>query len=62
MTCCALHNWLLDIDGLDANWENGVRSDWEGEMGEHDACDHHFVTSIFSRVNSVEDTLGRGEA
>ncbi len=23
-TCCALHNWLLDIDGLNGEWENGV--------------------------------------
>lgn len=30
MTCCALHNWLLKIDGTDAQWNNGVESDWEG--------------------------------
>ena len=36
-TCCALHNWLLDIDGLTGEWVNGVPvSDWEGTMGEHD--------------------------
>ena len=29
LTCCALHNLLLDVDGLDKNWQNGVRSDWE---------------------------------
>jgi len=34
-TCCALHNWLLEIDGLDENWNNGVASDWQGELGEH---------------------------
>ena len=33
-TCCALHNWLLDVDGLDRCWMNGVPSDWEGEMGQ----------------------------
>ena len=21
LTCCALHNWLLDIDGLDKDWD-----------------------------------------
>ena len=37
LTCCALHNWLLDIDGLDEKWENGIQtSDWTGEMGNHD--------------------------
>ena len=29
LTCCALHNLLLKEDGLDKNWETGVRSDWE---------------------------------
>jgi len=28
-TCCALHNWLLEIDGFDDCWENGVPSKWE---------------------------------
>ncbi len=36
-TCCALHNWLLDIDGLSQNWQNGVPSEWEGPMGQHSA-------------------------
>ena len=39
LTCCALHNWLLDIAGLDNSWDGlGVSpaSDWEGEMGDHD--------------------------
>lgn len=30
-TCCALHNWLLEIDGLDG--------DWEGQIGLHDTRD-----------------------
>ena len=29
LTCCALHNMLLDVDGLHKNWESGTRSDWE---------------------------------
>ena len=35
-TCCALHNWLLDIDGLSEKWVGGVGqcvSNWEGELG-----------------------------
>ena len=28
-TCCALHNLLLFVDGLDDNWEDGVKSSWE---------------------------------
>ena len=38
-TCCALHNRLLDIDGLDQKWENGVRSNWEGNLGHHEHLD-----------------------
>ena len=36
LTCCALHNWLLEIDGLNDRWENGVGfpSDWQGEIGD----------------------------
>ena len=32
-TCCALHNWLLDIDGLSEKWVGGVQqfvSEWDG--------------------------------
>ncbi len=33
-TCCALHNWLLKIDGLNGQWKGRVPlSSWEGEMG-----------------------------
>ena len=29
LTCCALHNMLLFVDGLHKNWEVGGVSDWE---------------------------------
>jgi hypothetical protein len=32
-TCCALHNWLLEVDGLTEKWVGGIRkfrSNWEG--------------------------------
>jgi hypothetical protein len=35
LTCCALHNWLLDIDGMNEIWVGGVHmvvSDWEGKL------------------------------
>jgi hypothetical protein len=34
LTCCALHNMLLDVDGLSKAWKNGARSHWEMESGE----------------------------
>ena len=40
LTCCALHNWLVDVDGLDEKWKEGVTSMWEGALGcHHDLCD-----------------------
>ncbi|KAL3762008.1 hypothetical protein ACHAWU_002104 [Discostella pseudostelligera] len=41
LTCCALHNWLLDIDGLSSEWTGGEvansdESEWLGELGAHD--------------------------
>ena len=40
-TCCALHNWLLDIDGLSDEWTGehtatAMESDWLGDLGDHD--------------------------
>jgi hypothetical protein len=35
-TCCALHNYLLEIDGYDTLWNNGTHSDWEGILGQFD--------------------------
>lgn len=40
-TCCALHNMLLEVDGLDAPWD-GVRipsSEWTGELGNLESAD-----------------------
>jgi hypothetical protein len=39
-TCCAPHNWLSEIDGLDDEWERGVPSEWwEGSLGQHHLSD-----------------------
>ena len=34
LTCCALHNWFLEIDGLNAEWSeiSTPGSDWEGSL------------------------------
>jgi hypothetical protein len=35
-TCCALHNWLLEVDGLTEKWVGGIyklTSNWDGDMG-----------------------------
>lgn len=58
-TCCALHNWLLEIDGLDERWENGVASDWEGELGEHSEADvrRHLPFAV-QRLHSPAEIRG----
>ena len=33
MTCCALHNLLLDVDGLSKKWNDGVASPYENDDG-----------------------------
>jgi hypothetical protein len=36
-TCCALHNWLLAVDGLTDKWDGGIPvSNWEGTLGQMD--------------------------
>lgn len=41
LTCCALHNWLLDIVRLSDKWTGKQiathpKRDWLGELGDHD--------------------------
>jgi hypothetical protein len=51
-TCCALHNMLLNVDGLDVKWTQGIRSDYEGELGLHEngSVEQH-VPLVFARAN-----------
>jgi len=63
LTCCALHNWLLEVDGLNKRWADGVPSDWEGDMGLHNSMDvqnnqHDANTgeeSIDDSIDSVDE-------
>ena len=45
---------LLNVDGLDKQWNKGVKSAFEGVLGWHDAGDAENYVSplIFRRVNS----------
>jgi hypothetical protein len=46
-TCCAFHNMLLEIDGLD--------SEWEGELGMHDEADlmNHIDNFSLQRLHNA---------
>jgi hypothetical protein len=56
LTCCALHNWLLNEDGLNKAWEDGVLSDWEGELGLHNVQDVEYHIP-----DAVQRLMTRGE-
>jgi hypothetical protein len=55
---------LLEEDGLNASWENGVNvSDYLGELGQHDAGDAgRHVPIVFARANNprLYDISGMG--
>ena len=37
LTCCASHNWLLEIEGISGRWEDGYFvSGWEDDLGRMD--------------------------
>lgn len=51
---------LLEVDGLNARWEQGVPSDWEGELGLHDIEDaYRFVPDIMNRISDRACRTGR---
>lgn len=63
-TCCALHNFLLEEDGLNSTWESGLNaSDYLGELGQHDGVDAgRHVPLVFARANDPRtyDISGMG--
>jgi hypothetical protein len=48
-TCCALHNWLLEVDGLNEKWQDGVSSPWEGELGQFEEEDIQLIPENIRR-------------
>jgi Plant transposon protein len=65
LTCCALHNFLLEEDGLNANWESGI-SIWETpSYSNHSSADIHnhapeYVRRHFSNVQIDLSGMGPG--
>jgi hypothetical protein len=54
-TCCALHNMLLHVDGLDKGWTHGMTcSDYERHLGLHELGDvEEHVPEIFRRLKTM---------
>ena len=61
LTCCALHNYLLQSDGLNKEWERGVASDYQGELGLIRTNDLEELPSHFRRHEFDMSAMGRGE-
>jgi hypothetical protein len=45
LTCCALHNWLLEADAID---------DWDGELGLNDIEDLRLAPFALQRLQQTE--------
>jgi hypothetical protein len=56
-TCCALHNWLLEIDGLDEPWQDGMTSSWEHELGQYDEEDIKVIQKTVRRRRLTPDEV-----
>lgn len=58
LTCCALHNMLLDVDGLSKSWKNGVPSRWELQCGEFEINEIPFaIQQLVNPTDSEEFRL-----
>ena len=58
LTCCALHNMLLFVDGLDAGWEKGDLSFWEKEgINYGQASGYSFAESRLHRQFSAQQLV-----
>ncbi|KAI2507621.1 Plant transposon protein [Fragilaria crotonensis] len=55
LTCCALHNWLLETDGFATTWNNGVStvdSEWDGPLGEHSPEDDCVIPQAIRNLHN----------
>ena len=57
LTCCALHNMLLEVDGLDQHWDgiNASTSAWENELGNLDEADVPLAISRILTPSEIRD-------
>ena len=60
LTCYALHNRLLFVDGLHQNWNVGTKSHWEKEFSSYakrNSVDNFAYQRLFSNVESDRNNL-----
>ena len=58
--CCALHNYLLEVDGLDVSWEMGHQSEYEGRLGELSSNDLQHLPPELRNRGFYLSSMGRG--
>ena len=58
LSCCAMHNMLLDVDELHKNWQQTEKSDWEVFNIDH-KCQFQIRTPF--AINRLNRHLGMSE-
>jgi hypothetical protein len=52
-TCCALHNYLIDVDGLEEGWEDGAQLPWAlPDLAQHNPAAPGFRNFAIDRLLS----------
>ena len=61
LTCCSLHNLLLDKDGLDKNWETGGQSIWHRDYNsqrvEKEVVQTPFAIQKLNRFKRIQNEI-----
>mmetsp|Transcript_29950 Transcript_29950/g.34794 ORF Transcript_29950/g.34794 Transcript_29950/m.34794 type:complete len:335 (-) Transcript_29950:47-1051(-) len=61
VTCCALHNRLLFIDGLDKGWKDGVESNWEREYRDDNRGEIPFAVQRLNRLHNNDNVQSQDD-
>jgi hypothetical protein len=61
LTCCALHNWLLEVDGLDGEWDGAIGQLEVGDVIRHVPFAMQRLALGYDPREYDESGLGPGE-
>jgi hypothetical protein len=61
LTSCALHNWLLEVDGLDGEWEDAIGKLEAGDVIRHVSFAMQHLSFGYDPREYDESGLGPGE-
>ena len=60
LTCCTLHNILLEVDGLAEKWEDGVKTDWNAMPDDEIDMPNAIRKLLNPSTNRLTDLFGMG--